>query len=214
MPKTSDQTTVYITRHGSSEHNLREDVFMGRWPESRLTPRGQEEAALIGRRLATGGIQQVIASSLPRTMETAQIIAREIGAVQTGNPPIHPEDAFWELSKGDWEGRMPKPMPKDVKAAEAADPFGFRYGKGGERYADVVARVGPAFDGWVSRFAGQCVLFVLHGDVIRALLYHLIRFPQERIGNFQTDPCALSQFVIRPGQTLLVTLNDASHLVR
>ena len=198
---------MYITRHGLSEHNLRDDVFMGRWPDSRLTEQGREEALQLGRRLVDAGLQQVIASSLPRTMETAQIIV-----AQTGNPPLHAEDAFWELSKGDWEGQMPKPLPPAERTAEAADPFGFRYGNGGESYADVAARVGPAFDRWVARFTGQRLLFVLHGDVIRAMLHHLIRFPDNRIGDFQTDPCSLNQFEITQERCRVIRLNDTAHL--
>jgi len=198
--------TVYITRHGQSEHNENTAVFMGRAPSSRLVEKGREQARRLGRRLArAGGVEHIVASSLPRTEETARIVAEHAGGV------VHLEDAFWELSKGHWEGRMPRELPPEVQAAFEADPMGFAYGEG-ESYADVVRRVGPAFDGWLERLSGGCVLFVLHGDVIRALLYHLIAFPPGRIADFAMDPCALSEVAVAGARRRVIRLNDSCHL--
>jgi broad specificity phosphatase PhoE len=144
---------------------------------------------------------------LPRTLETGTAIAEALGV-----PRIAGEDAFWELSKGTWEGSMPRAhLPEDIQRALDADPFGFRY-PGGESYRDVAARAGPAFERWVARCAGTRVLFVLHGDVIRALLYHLLRFAPGKIGDFETDPCALSELRHRDGRYHLVRFNDRAHL--
>ncbi len=200
-------TTIYVTRHGMSEHNLNTELFMGRSPASRLTDEGRAQARLLGRRLAReAAIAHVIASSLPRTMETAQLIAAEIGGIWP-----RPEEAFWELDKGDWEGSMPRELPPDLARAVAADPFAYRYG-GGESYRDVVARIGPAFDSWVGAHEGESLLFVLHGDVIRALLYHIIRFPGEKISDFVIAPCSITEFSFCGGRYEMVRMNDAAHL--
>jgi len=200
-------TTVLITRHGASEHNLTTHLFMGRAPASRLVEAGREQARRLGRRLAREAPPaRIVCSSLPRTVETAEIIA-----ALTGDPPVAPEDDLWELSKGDWEGAMPNPPPAAEQARVAADPFGFRY-RGGESYADVVARAAPVFDRHLAAPPAGALLFVLHGDVIRALLYHALRFPPERIGAFQTDPCALTEFRAGPEGLHLVRFNDACHL--
>lgn len=201
-------TTLLITRHGLSEHNLRTDVFMGRSPSARLLPEGREQAQRLAERLARGApVERVVCSSLSRTLETGRVIGQVLGLAE-----VDGEDAFWELSKGDWEGRMPRaPIPEPERSALAADPFGFRYPQG-ESYADVVARVGPAFDRWATACTGRRVLFVLHGDVIRALLYHVLRFAPEKIGDLVTDPCALTE-VRRHGERYhLVRFNDGSHL--
>ena len=207
MPPDSSKTTIYVTRHGEGEHNLRTEVFMGRSPEAQLTPAGREQARVLGGRLAReAAIDRIIASSLPRTMETAGLIAAELGL---GEP--HGEDAFWELDKGEWEGVMPRPPPPEVARAVAADPYSYRYG-GGESYRDVVARVVPAFEEWVAAHAGETLLFVLHGDVIRALLCHLIGFPQGKVSDFVIDPCSISRFTRADGRIEVGCLNDAAHL--
>jgi broad specificity phosphatase PhoE len=200
---------IVITRHGESEHNLNTQLFMGRSPTSRLTGRGREQAQALGRRLAVHGAPtRVICSSLPRARETAELI---VSALRPA-PPIEGDDAFWELSKGDWEGRMPRTLPPDIQAELSADPYGYRH-PGGESYRDVEARVGPAFDRWVARHPGDTLLFVLHGDVIRALLHHLIGFPPARIGDWAIDPCSLSEvFQDGDGRCVILRLNDTSHL--
>ncbi len=207
MPADSPTTTIYVTRHGEGEHNLRSEVFMGRSPEAQLTEAGREQARVLGRRLAREtAIGRIIASSLPRTMETARLIAAELGLDEP-----QAEDAFWELDKGDWEGAMPRPPPPEVARAVAADPYSYRYG-GGESYRDVAARVVPAFDRWVAAYAGETLLFVLHGDVIRALLRHLIGFPQDKVSDFVIDPCSISRFTRADGRFEVGCLNDAAHL--
>ncbi|MDH4121640.1 MAG: histidine phosphatase family protein [Deltaproteobacteria bacterium] len=201
-------THIYLTRHGESEHNLRTEVFMGRWPQSRLTSKGQSQARRLGERLAKEAkIKRIVCSSLPRTRETANIIAQQLKLSTVEEDP-----AFWELSKGSWEGTMGKQaIPPDVAQDREQNPFTFRYPEG-ESYQDVWLRVYPAFDQWVNRFSGEEILFVVHGDVLRALLYHLIRFPQARIDLFETDPCSLNLFRMEKKGAMLVRWNDGSHL--
>lgn len=201
-------TPIYVTRHGVSEHNLRPDIYMGRSPGARLLPEGREQARRLATRLAKlPPLQRIVCSSLPRTMETGEVIGAALGVAE-----VHGEDAFWELSKGTWEGSMPRThLPAELQRALEADPFGYRYPQG-ESYGDVALRVGPAFERWVAASEGRSVLFVLHGDVIRALLYHLLRFAPEKIGDFETDPCALTEFYRQPGRYTLVRFNDTSHL--
>ena len=200
-------TRILVTRHGFGEHNRSAEIYMGRAPDAPLTEGGREQARCLGKRLAReAGVTRIVASSLLRTMETAELIAAEIGV-----GTIEPDEAFWELSKGDWEGVMPRKLPPEVAAELEADPFCFRYG-GGESYRDVVARTAPAFDGWIERLRGETPLFVLHGDVIRALFFHIIRFPPDKISDFAVEPCSLSEFVHNGTRFHVQRLNDTAHL--
>ncbi len=124
--KTLGEKTIYITRHGFSEHNRRTEVFMGRAPDSRLTEEGRRQARQLGERLAAGtNLHEIVCSSLPRTVETARIIGDA-----TGVSNIHDDDALWELSKGEWEGRMPRELPREVAREMGDNPFDFTYGNG------------------------------------------------------------------------------------
>lgn len=200
-------TTILITRHGEGEHNLNTGVFMGRAPEARLTPRGREQARLLGQRLKSQpSPSRIICSSLPRTVETAEIVGQTAG-IST----LHSDDAFWELSKGDWEGTMPRPPPPEIQQAVDADPMGYRYG-GAESYSGVESRVAPRFEECLRRYAGDTLLFVLHGDVIRALLHHIIGFPGDKISDFEIAPCSLTEIHRDGERTIIQRINDAAHM--
>lgn len=204
--------TLWITRHGESEHNLHTHLFMGRWPSAQLTETGKAQATALGKRLAQEQDRPlaIVHSSLPRTTQTAQRIAEAMGTPVT----LFSEDAFWELSKGSWEGVMRRDsIPPEFKRLRDGDPFLFQY-PGGESYQQVWLRVGPALDHWMARLQDQHVLFVLHGDVIRAVFYHLLRFPPQRIEDFITDPCALNEFKMNKGRAQVMRLNDTAHLTQ
>ena len=180
---------------------------MGRSPESRLVPVGREQASSLGVRLSLEGVvEKIVCSSLPRTLETAELIGAELGL------EVEPVAAFWELSKGNWEGVMPRhDLPPDVKSALETDPFGFRYPEG-ESYADVCARAVPEFKKYLAANVGGKLLFVLHGDVLRVLLFHMIGFPENKIGDFVIHPCSLTELFLENGRFHLVRFNDANHL--
>ena len=200
-------TQISLVRHGEGEHNLNKDVYQGRAPEANLTSLGTEQARRLGVRLKQERAPAcIVASSLPRTMQTAELIAREL------EMKVHPEDAFWELSKGEWEKTMPiDKVPAEFAGKLLAEPFEFRY-PGGESYQDVHERVSPVFEQWLGRFPGQRILFVLHGDVIRCLIYHLLRFPGEKIGDFSLDPCSMTEWSHRNKRLVLMRFNDSAHL--
>ncbi len=69
---------VLYVRHGQSETNLR-GVFAGGADDTPLTDLGRDQAKQAGAELKNKSIDHIIASPLSRTLETAQIIASQIG---------------------------------------------------------------------------------------------------------------------------------------
>jgi probable phosphoglycerate mutase len=199
---------VLLTRHGLSEHNLETRVYMGRSPASRLVAEGRRQALALGAYLSrTAPVQRIVASSLPRTLETAELIAGQLGHI-----PVQGDDAFWELSKGSWEGSMPREnVPEPERSAWEQRPFEFRFPQG-ESYALVAARVAPAFEGWIARCGQERLLFVLHGDVLCALLYRLLHFPAEDIRRYVVLPCSLTEVVRAGGEWRMPRFSEHSFL--
>jgi broad specificity phosphatase PhoE len=64
----------------------------------------------------------------------------------------------------------------------------------------------------VARHQGEALLFVLHGDVIRALLYHVIGFPEAKIGDFEIAPCSLTEIIHEAQRYRIEKINDDAHL--
>jgi len=83
---------IYVTRHGQVDFNakyLNGDVSLpvGETPLSEL---GRQQATLLGRRMKQLGFKgKVLASPLLRTMETAELIAKEIDAEIVPTPWFH-----------------------------------------------------------------------------------------------------------------------------
>lgn len=83
---------IYITRHGQVDLNaeyFNGDVSLpkGEVPLSEL---GKQQATLLGKRMKELGFQgKIFSSPLLRTMETAELIAKEIGSVIVPTPWMH-----------------------------------------------------------------------------------------------------------------------------
>lgn len=71
---------IYFVRHGESEANLR-GVFAGQKEDSVLSEKGREQALITAKEIENENlkIDKIISSPLKRTLETAEIIAKEIG---------------------------------------------------------------------------------------------------------------------------------------
>lgn len=69
---------LIFVRHGESEANA-DGVYAGSRSEIKLTKQGREQARAAGRLLTHDHVTTIIASDFDRALETARIIAGEIG---------------------------------------------------------------------------------------------------------------------------------------
>jgi broad specificity phosphatase PhoE len=69
---------VYFVRHAESEANVAQ-VVSGAEHDSPLTKNGHEQAKRAGQDLKYKGVQLIVCSPMARTVDTATIIAKEIG---------------------------------------------------------------------------------------------------------------------------------------
>ena len=77
---------IYLIRHGETAGNAARIVQL---PEIPLSPRGEEHAARLARRLAREGITTILASDLTRAAMTAEHLARATGLGITFEPLLH-----------------------------------------------------------------------------------------------------------------------------
>ena len=77
-------------------------------------------------------------------------------------PVVRFDERLWEHGFGDWEGRLWSEIPRTESEAWMQDLWN-NASPGGERYRDVVARVGEAISD-----LGKTDLVVCHAGVIRA----------------------------------------------
>ncbi len=157
-------TQLYLIRHGEAVCNVDPTApTAGMRGDLGLTPRGVLQAERLRDRLATTGEIQadvLIASTLPRARQTAEIIAPAIGL------PIIWDDDVQELNVGEVDG-----VPWNEIEAQVPDlrfeplrPFA----PGGENWPQFVLRVGGALERIVREHHGKTIVVVCHGGVIDA----------------------------------------------
>ena len=197
-----DSTDLLVVRHGQSEWNA-----VGRW-------QGQADPPLseLGRRQAyvaaasIGAVDGIISSDLQRAVETAAIIAQQIGV-----GPVMVDERLRERDAGEWTGLGRAEIDKGWPGWVADDrrPNGF------EGAESVLARVVEAFADIREASPGGSLLVVTHGGVIRALAgsQGLADLSVAHLGGLTvrlspTTWPAGERIALLDGQTVPITQND------
>lgn len=166
---------VGLLRHGEVEGG---DRFRGHTDDP-LTPAGlaQMYAAIAG----SGRWERLISSPLIRCAEFASVFARQ------SSLPLTFDTRLKEIHFGQWEGRSaaelmtedPEALTRFWRDPDAHPPLG------GEALARFQARVLDAWNDILAAHAGQRILIVTHGGVIRVLLCHVFEVPVSRWYEFE-----------------------------
>ncbi|MCE0461740.1 alpha-ribazole phosphatase family protein [Pseudomonas uvaldensis] len=182
-----------LLRHGETElgGGLRGSL------DDALTSRGWEQmhAAVAG----GGPWDRLVSSPLQRCAHFAQQLGERLDV------PVHLDKDLQELHFGAWEGRSAATlMDTDAEALGRfwADPYRFTP-PDGEPVLAFSARVLAAVDRLYAAHAGQRVLLVSHGGVMRLLLARARGLPREQLLNVEVAHGALFSLCVSPGSVLV-----------
>lgn len=181
-----------LLRHGETElgGGLRGSL------DDALTPRGWEQMHAA---VAAGGPwDRLVSSPLQRCARFAEQLGARLGV------PVHLEKDLQELHFGTWEGRSAAAlMETDAEALGRfwADPYGFTP-PGGEPVLEFSARVLAALERLHQAYAGQRILLVSHGGVMRLLLARARGLPREQLLNVEVAHGALFSLALASGPVL------------
>lgn len=201
---TTRLSPLIVVRHGESEWNV-----LGKWQgraDTQLTDAGRAQAAEAAEQLLSlnVGITRVVASSLSRARETAEIIARRLGL---DTPQL--DERLVETDVGPWEGlrehEIETQYPNFLHDRRTPPNF--------EPAEVVFARVTAAL-GEQLQLGGR-VLVVSHSGVIRTVR-RLMQMPDRRLRNlegctFATNPAGqlvAGEFILLATNTRATT-NDS-----
>jgi broad specificity phosphatase PhoE len=166
---------IYLMRHAQVRY------FQGRHPhEVLLTDEGRAQAEAATEALHGVRFDRVVTSGLPRTLETARIVA----------PGSEPErhEAFREIESGDIRGLEPGVVQEMMTAAfRGTVPLETQF-LGGESVGELLDRVLPALDRLLDDESWDVVLLVLHGGVNRAILSRAATGGRTFLGGFEQSP--------------------------
>lgn len=147
-------TMIYFVRHGESEANVR-GVFAGQRDDSALTEEGKKQALITAQKIKEDHMvpNRIISSPLRRALETASIIADEIGI---DSRDIEIDDRITEYDMGTLTG-TPLHVISSIALAsadEAEDTESFK-----QRVAECIRNIPD----------DESVLLVSHAGVGRVL---------------------------------------------
>ena len=153
---------IFLARHGQTPDNADRRIQGRRDPP--LSDIGREQARALAREAAGRGFAALWVSNQRRALETAEIVAAEIGLEPRVDPRL--AEADW----GDWQGRLLEDLVREeqelIGRFSAGEPS-FRF-PGGESLQEHCDRVWAALDD-VAR--GELpALVVCHGGTIRCAL--------------------------------------------
>ena len=149
-----------------------------------LTPEGRDEARATAAALAGIAFDRVITSGLPRTVETAELVAPgveheawpELREIEGGNLGDLRED---ELEAA-FVGFFKDVVPEETRFL------------GGESVGELVDRVVPALERLLADPAWDVALLALHGGVNRAILSYALTRGRLYLGNFEQAPACVN----------------------
>jgi uncharacterized phosphatase len=146
---------LYLVRHGETDWNLAHRIQGS--TDIPLNDTGRAQARTTGSLLARREWDAIITSPLSRAVETAAIIAERVGL-----PAPTTLDAIVERNYGEAEG-LSDPEIRARFPGDSPVP-------GRESREEVLARVLPALMEVAEQHAGEAVIVVSHGGVIRSIL--------------------------------------------
>jgi broad specificity phosphatase PhoE len=182
---------IYLMRHGAVDYFGADGAPLASETVP-LNAAGRAQADAAGAAFRAHGVRfdRVIASGLPRTVETAQ---RTLAACGQGGLQPEVEPALAEIRGGD-----PGAIPDDRLEATFTRVFtttrdveGLRF-LGGERIGSMLDRVLPAFEAILARRDWDCLLLVLHGGVNRALLSRALAGGRAFFGRLEQSPACIN----------------------
>ena len=197
-------TTLFLVRNADTDFT-RDGRVAGR-RDIGLSAAGRAQAANIRDRLvaAKPEIVEILASPLPRAVETAEIIAAPLGHGVVRDPRLIDFDA------GRWEAQS----HKDIGASPEyqrfiADPIAEQI-PGGEKIGDVRDRiVSSVSQALADNELGANILIVSHAGPLRVLLAHYLGMNLVHYHRLRLSPASMSilRFESEHGVPRILTIN-------
>ncbi len=170
---------LYLMRHGAVSY-FGPDGLPVQPDEVSLNEEGRAQAEAARALLEPVAFDRVLASGLPRTVETAELVAQS-----------HKVEEWPELRelRGDRLASIPADQLETefVHAFRGVVPNDKRF-LGGETIGELFDRVLPALERLLADEGWDTVLAVLHGGVNRALLSYALTGERVFLGHFEQAP--------------------------
>ena len=188
--------TIVLVRHGGTDAT---GTRLGGHTDASLNARGREQAERAAEDLAEHAVTAVYTSPIPRTRETAAIVARPHGLFPTT------ARGLIEVDYGDWTDRplaelRDEPLWSTIQSAPSRVTF-----PGGGTIRGMQAAAVEAVEQIAARHEDhEVVVAVSHADVIKAILAHHLATGLDSFQRIAVSPASLSVVVLPAGRASMV----------
>ena len=165
-------TIIYLVRHGESEENVR-NIIQGQ-SNTPLTAKGEAQAMAAAEALKDVAFDRVFSSDMVRARRTAELIALERALA------VNATEQLRETNMGAWEGRpateyveQNRDLIDRYETLGEEEKWEFKTSPDAESDGDVNRRFMAFLREVAAAHAGETVLFVTHGGVMRTTLVRL-----------------------------------------
>lgn len=186
---------LYLMRHAEVSYFSHDGTPVNP-AEVPLNEDGRAQAREAAAALAGIALDRVLCSGLPRTLETARIVA----------PDAHPESwpELREIQGGPLSEIPPDALEREfVHAFRGVIPNDARFLRG-ESIGELFDRVLPALARLVADETWHTALAVLHGGVNRALLSYALTGERMFLGHFEQAPACVNVLDLGEGGEWIV----------
>jgi probable phosphoglycerate mutase len=171
-----------------------------------LNERGHYQAEACARELAAVPIDRIVSSDLPRSLETARVLAAG------RNVTVEPQPALREIQPGRLADLPPDGVERAFLGAFASGLGRDTRFLGGETIGSLVDRALTCWRNTLSDPAWRQLLIVAHGGVNRAILTHVLKSDLSGFAALEQDPCCINIIdIFEDGRCLVRLLNHTPY---
>ena len=200
-------TTFLLIRHAANDY-VKTGKLAGRLAGVRLNDEGKAQAEALGERLADAPINQLYASPLDRTLETAAAIARHHPELQ-----LRRHDPIAEVDYGDWQDKsIAELQTRKMWAVVQEYPSRARF-PAGETMRGVQMRIVDAIEALSRSHPNQLVALVCHADLIKMALAHYLGMHLDVFQRIVISPASISGLHLGHSRPFVTGMNDIAHLL-
>lgn len=201
-------TQILLVRHAVNDF-VKTGKLAGWTPEVHLNDEGKAQADALGKRLADVPINQLYASPLERTMETAEAIRQ-----YHPNLEIVQNAEIGEVRYGDWEGKAIAELTRR-KMWQVVQEYPSRaYFPNGETMRGVQTRAVNEIERLVSLHPRDLVVIVSHADLIKMVIAHFLGMHLDNFQRIVVSPASISTLMLGFGRPYVGTVNDVAHVLQ
>jgi len=201
-----DSSKLVFVRHGQTVWNV-EGRVQGH-ADSVLTSQGRAQAAAVGKRLKELDFIRLYSSDLVRTRQTSEIIAEFTGHDVITDPRLREKNmgVFQGLTRFEMEEKYGEELA--LRQAQGPDYIV----PNGESDRQFFTRSTACFEELAGNHAGETIVVVSHGGVLKNLFYFVIGLPLEAPRRHSILNSSLNTVIKENGRWRLETWGDVTHL--